>query len=144
MFTVSPLQAIEVWEELMQCLYGDNRYGSTVAEIYLFRVMPLSPYVTAGRPARDMPDSWFGKQFQTEAYAEANKALFELCKLFEKRHDVKLALFDGPMKELVPGQQGWQTGPLPLEDLIADPENPWTHRVHIGILSTPEQLAEAS
>lgn len=116
MFTVSPLQAIDVWEELMRCLYGDNNYGSTVSEIYLYKLMSYSPLVAA------RPNSEEAK----EAYIEANKALHALCKLFEERHEVTLYLFDGPM------ESGFQTGPLPLDELLSD--EPWTHRVHVGLL----------
>ena len=109
---VTPLQIITLWEELLQCVYGDNKFGGTVAEIYLFRFMPHSPCAVA-------PISEVG----LEAYRAANRALYSLCRLFEERNHVELELLDAG----------------PLERLLDD--EPFTHRVHISVKPAPGYIS---
>lgn len=98
-----------LWEQLLQCLYKDNSFGTTVAEIYIYTVMPHSPLVA-------LPDSSY---LATEDYAEANKNLFNLCKIFEERNEAIVRFSDGSALDL----------------LISDPKNPFRHRVHLEVVS---------
>ena len=109
LYQVSTLQIMQLWEELMACVYGKNGYGGNVAEIYLYTVMPSCPYVT---------DDIESKQADQE-FENANKNLYDLCKLFEKRRNVKLFMFEGEK-------------PTSLSALV-DGKILWTHRVHIGV-----------
>lgn len=40
---LSVAQAIDVWGDLCRAYYGDHPYGSNVAEIYAYRIMPFQP-----------------------------------------------------------------------------------------------------
>lgn len=115
MIDVTPAQIMGLWEQLMECLYNDNKYGGHVAEIYLYTVMQRDPLIEMNR---ESPRA-------IERFAEANQTLYELCRIFEERVGVTLWLFENPSGE-------WDD-PLPLDHLIAEPNSPWMHRVHIGI-----------
>ncbi len=93
----------------MQCLYDDNRYGGTIAEIYIYSIMPYNPMIAANS----------NHKWVREDYALANKNLYDLCKLFEERLSTKLYVFELDVAH-------------PLERLLTDLH---THCVHIGILA---------
>lgn len=104
---VSPLQIMGLWEQLMMAYYGQHSYGSSVAEIYLYTVMDRDPWVEINRKSSEA----------TQAYAEANQRLHDLCRLFEQRMECTL-LIDGDVT---------------LNDMIADPTDPNRHRWHIEV-----------
>jgi hypothetical protein len=108
---VSATQIMGLWEQLLQCVHGTNSYGGSVAEIYLYTVMPRDPYTEHNRES----------EHAREAFAAANQTLYDLCRMFEKRNGVRLAMFEG-----------WDKTQS-LDRLIATPHDPWTHRVHIGM-----------
>lgn len=107
LYMVSPVHVMHLWEQLMQCVYRDNSFGTTVAEIYLYTVMPRSPLVEAKING------------MKEEYLAANRNLYDLCKIFEERVGVKLYIDSGDDNR------------QPL-DVLLEPE-PYTHRVHIGV-----------
>ena len=37
------LEAMKIWGELVQCYYGENKYASTTAEIYSYKLEPYTP-----------------------------------------------------------------------------------------------------
>jgi hypothetical protein len=42
MLNISLPNALSIWSDLEAALYGVNNYGGTVAEIYAYRITPLS------------------------------------------------------------------------------------------------------
>lgn len=112
MLNVTPTQIMGLWEQLMRCIYNDSPYAGTVAEIYLYTVMARDPMIELNR---DSTHSF-------EIFAQANQTLYDLCRLFEQRNDVKLSFYDQSLEH----EQS-------LDVLIATPHDPWRHRVHIGL-----------
>lgn len=106
---VSTSQVVDLWEQLMQCLYDDNKYGGRVAEIYIYTMMPHSPAVCMN------PTSTWAK----EEYFEACQRLHALCVAFAERFEV-VVQFEG-------GES--------IDYLIADPLDPFTHRVHLEVVA---------
>ena len=43
--TCSIIEAMKMWGELLECYHGINGYGSTVAEIYSYRLEQYTPTV---------------------------------------------------------------------------------------------------
>ena len=104
LLSVSVVQALSVWEQLTQALYGDNPYGGDVAEIYVHTVMPHSPL--AAQP--------LGESGIT-LYRAGCRTLHGLCRLFEKRMDAVVTNPDGSS----------------IDDMLD--ESPYTHRVHLKV-----------
>lgn len=104
LLSVSTSQALDLWSELHQALFGDNAYGGDVAEIYLFRLMPASPL----NDDRSNP-------MTIAAYRNANHALHGLCRLFEERMPAIVSFEDGTN----------------IDELLADP--PANHRIHLRV-----------
>lgn len=103
LLTISPVQVMDLWEELMSCLYADNKFGGDVAEIYLYRLASFSP------AAVQIDDA------KRDTYLHANRALVELCALFATRQEAVVELADGQ----------------PLAVLLGSDPN--MHRVHIRV-----------
>ena len=109
MKNLSTKQLLGIWEELYDCMLNRNGYGGTVAEIYMYRLMPYNPLLR-------LEDRTSAEA--KEAYAAANRSLYEVCKLFEEQHDEIMIQF---------------AGDHPLELLIQTPDDPFHHRVHIEV-----------
>jgi hypothetical protein len=45
MLSCSTLEAMKIWGELVECYYGENKYASTEAEIYSYRLETYTPSV---------------------------------------------------------------------------------------------------
>lgn len=110
LLSLSPLQAIDLFEEMMRCLYGDNKFGGDVAEIYIFRLMPHSPCANLNQDGT-MSESGL------DAYRDACRRLHALCTLFAERNDAFVSFEDGTSI-----------------DALLDQE-PHTHRVHLRVTS---------
>lgn len=108
MNNLSTKQLLGIWEELYDCMLDRNGYGGTVAEIYMFRLMPYNPLLRLEDRTSEVAK---------EAYAAANRSLYEVCKLFEEHHEVTVR-FEGNHS---------------LEILIDTPDDPFHHRVHIEV-----------
>jgi hypothetical protein len=113
LLSVSPLQVMGLWEELMAALYGDNRYGGRTTEVYLYTMMPHTP--TAVHPIGESG---------LEAYRSACRTLHALCRLFEQR-----------MEAVVEFENGASI------DGLLDHE-PETHRVHLTVTPADRDGAE--
>lgn len=109
LLALNSLQIIGLWEDLMLCLFNKNKYDGTIAEIYMFRLLPADP--AEGNPTHPR---------YVEFYREANRTLYDLCRLFEERQNITLYLFEGENGKAIS-----------LKNLIG--ENMWVYRVHIGI-----------
>jgi len=103
--SVSPLQLLDLWDELHSAAAGTNRYGGDVMEFYFFRLMAQSPAAMHEDPLFD--DDWY----------DAARNLHSICRLFEARHEVTV-VFEG-------GQD---------LDLLLDKGNLNRHRTHLRVI----------
>ncbi len=104
--TISMMQALDVWTDLVEAAGGLHAYGGDVAEIYLYRLLahdPLIPHDERREPRA------------VARYAEANEALHALCSAFEKRTGCVVEFEDG----------------RPMDALLSNP--PQTHRIHLRV-----------
>lgn len=93
LLSASPLQIMELWEELADAANGVNGYGGDVAEIYIYRFMRHSPSVALDRVR--------GTMSCHEDYREANALLHTLCRIFEERRQVRIEMQEGPLDALL-------------------------------------------
>ena len=83
---ISIEQAMDVYNELIDAKNGVNNFGGTVAEIYVYKVMPNSP-------TYDMNIT--GKYFDEENRMLERKAaedFHSLCHIFSKKHEVSITI----------------------------------------------------
>lgn len=86
MFHAGIPQALAVWTHLESALRGEHRYGSDVAEIYVYLLEPRSPM--AEHQARGSGD---GDALRAAARG-ANEDFYELLVLFEEMRDAKVEI----------------------------------------------------
>ena len=107
MINVSPVMVMGLWEDLMDAKTGCNRYGGTVAELYMHRFMGHSPYICLARESED----------SKEDYHAACVTLHSLLTIFAERQECIVQFAGGHSIDL----------------LIENPKDPFTHRVHIEV-----------
>lgn len=114
MFNISILDALSIWSELEAALYGDNKYGGTVAEIYSIHVRPFSPTAWEGYKNQ----SKIGLLFDCliEEATENGKTLYDLLQRFKTRHKCDFEI----------------DGMTPEEALL---ETPFVGRCHVEVLT---------
>lgn len=98
---ISIEQALDAYDELVEAKNGTNRFGGTVAEIYVFRLMPNSPTYSMHIE---------GKYFDEDNRMMEKKSAEDfhtLCHLFSKKHEVDIKI-DGV--ELQKWIEGIRTG----------------------------------
>jgi hypothetical protein len=83
-------QIVGIWSDLDDCFYGKNSYGSSVAEIYLYRVQPNNPSY-----------SFDGGNYSTNVDLKAYDVtgfitLFNIFKLFEEKRNVTIEVDEYP------------------------------------------------
>lgn len=85
MQNLSMVQALSIWSELEAAYYGKNGFGGDTAEIYAYRLMPMSPSFDHRVEVRD------------EFNAQATRSLIALVEHFEETHEcaVYVVLVDG-------------------------------------------------
>lgn len=88
---VSPLQLLDIWDELHSGMSGKNSFGGDVVEVYFYRLMAHSS-LAAVNPTSPLLDEDF--------YASACN-LHAICRLFEKRHDVTITFESGENIDLL-------------------------------------------
>lgn len=108
LLSVSPLQILDIWGELTDCLLHRNSYGSDVAEIYISRTMPSNPHAEIAPRNRDVLND----------YCRANRALYDICRLFEERYDVTVEFEHGESIDILN---------------LPDGGEPITHRAHLRV-----------
>jgi hypothetical protein len=120
MINLSMTQALEIWDELRDCLEGKNRYGGDTAEIYAYRLskehLPL-----------------FAQQQQQEGYGDEAEfqiaaSLTNLVQLFCATHDCIAIIECSGVAHNLTGQvrifpQAGRGGSVP----------PFCHRAHVTI-----------
>jgi hypothetical protein len=104
--SVSPVQLIDLWDQLSSAKAGENKYAGDVAEVYIHSVMPHSFHLADDpRSAR-----------HNESLYIAGSNIHAICRLFEERHKVIVEFDDG--------------GSI---DLLLDKADPYRHRVHLRV-----------
>lgn len=104
--TISMIQALDVWTDLVEAGLGRHGYGGDVAEIYLYRLLSHDPLI---------PHDERREERAVARYREANRALHALCRAFETRTGSRIEFEDGE----------------DVDRLLSD--TPETHRVHLRI-----------
>lgn len=88
---ISINQALNFWDELIQCYYGVNGYGGNVCEIYISSMMEHSS-LYANNPTGAMSES---------ERRHACEAMADLVSRFEDRYsDATVTLHEGPINLL--------------------------------------------
>jgi hypothetical protein len=100
-------QALNVWAELEDAYHGANGFGGDTAEIYAYRLMPMSPSYSI-TSAYEMPEH---PQMERRAWSD----LIELCAKFQQHRNCKVVIDD-----------------VPLED--CDPNGRFIHRSHVQVI----------
>jgi hypothetical protein len=103
LLSISPLQLLDLWDQLTSAEANANRYGGDVAEIYIHRVMPHNPGHALSDRHRD-------------SLRAACNTLHSVFRLFEERHDV--------IVEFESGEN--------IDDL-RDMDEPFGHRIHVRV-----------
>jgi hypothetical protein len=85
LFSISPSQLLDVWDDLHRAMLGNHSYGSNVAEIYMFRVMPHNPLHSIDPFADRMKDEFYVASCNFHA----------IFRLFEERHNVVVEFENG-------------------------------------------------
>ena len=87
--------ALDIWEELVEAYHGVNGFGSTVAEVYAYRLAWRSPYLELPRKDGAEPSSWLDLRPLRSATVSAADALTEICDAFERQHSSASITIDG-------------------------------------------------
>lgn len=118
--TISMTQALDVWSDLMAALYGENKYGGDIAEIYLYRLMTFSPTLASsfeqGVIERDMNNGGIRGEWLCEIVDNANTALHDLLVHFAKQHEAAIEVSGRELGEWLKTAR-------------------FTHRVHVKVTS---------
>lgn len=107
---VSPLQLLDIWDELHSAMSGRNSFGGDVVEFYFYRLMAHSS-LAAVNPTSPLLDDDF--------HAAACN-LHAICRLFENRHEVAITFESG--EDL---------------DLLLDKSDLNRHRIHLRVTHKP-------
>lgn len=117
MHNLSMMQALSIWEELVEALHDKNGFGGNTAEIYIYRLMPYVPLLTG---------SEISEQSKLDACRQANESLVALIQHFETTHDgtsIQIVLECDEEKPAV----DW------IFDLLRNPKASMGHRVHLRV-----------
>jgi len=110
---ISIEQALNIYDELLDAKNGINGYGGTVAEIYVFRVMPYSPFYSMHHE---------GKTFDEDNRMIEKKAAEDfhtLCYIFAKKHEVSIFVNDLELNTWI--------------NQVRSGESVFSHRVHVEV-----------
>lgn len=94
MLELTPKQAMLVFGELIECYYGDHKYGGDSAEIYAYRLAIATPTVSTALSAAAAHATQSGmylnalQDFGNEAAAN----LGGICKLFSEAYDAEVSV----------------------------------------------------
>ena len=115
---ISIEQALDVYDELMEAFNGTNGFGGTVAEIYVFRVMPSSPTYSMHNEGRvwDEDNRMMEKKVAEDFHT--------LCHIFTKKHQVEIKIDEVELHEWI--------------SKIRTGELRFFHRVHVEVIKQPK------
>jgi len=109
--SISTLELLKLYSELIEAYHSINTYGGDEAEIYAYRLLPHSPFLN-----KDMTGP-IALEEKSKLYKQAAHALHDLCYMFKKQYDCKIRI-DNIHYDL------W----------IKKIGNNFQHRVHVKIL----------
>lgn len=92
---ISIEQALDVYDELHDAVNGVNGYGSNVAEIYVFRLLPHSPIYSMGN------DEQYWDEENRIMERKAAEEFHSLCYIFAKKHEAEIKINDVSMHEWI-------------------------------------------
>ncbi len=110
---ISIEQALDIYDDLIAAKDGNHGFGGTVAEIYVFRLMPYSPIYNMH------PE---GKIYDEENRMLEKKAAEDfhtLCYIFSKKHNVEISINDVELHDWI--------------NKIRTNELRFYHRVHVEV-----------
>lgn len=85
MLTCSLIEACKIWSEFSECLDGRNGFGSTVCEIYSYRLQPYHPSFHGEHPAGWKITGLY-RDAERETYESASRSLVWLLEAFCHEH----------------------------------------------------------
>jgi hypothetical protein len=122
MINLSMTQAIELWDELRDCLEGCNRYGGDTAEIYAYRLTK-----------HHVPTKGTGPSYPDEDEFQIAASLTNLVQHFCYRHECKAEItcsgstIQGIVRIFPQLGKGGSVPPFPF-----------SHRAHVKIIREDE------
>ena len=113
MLNISLPNALSIWDELATALHGTNGYGGTVAEIYAYRINPLSSLALTAHKN----DFLSGPSYEAlrEESKQNGEILYTPIKKFQRMHPECRITVDG----------------LSAKKALLD--TPFVHRCHVEI-----------
>ena len=103
-------QAMLIYGELVGCYHNRNGYGGRTAEIYAYRLSPMTTMATAAMSQTNPTGMYFDA---LKEFSEENaKNLNEICQLFLKNFDATITVDEKP---------------------IVDGIDPFSYRVHVKV-----------
>jgi hypothetical protein len=81
LFSISPIQLLNVWDDLYSAMLDNNSYGGDVAEIYLFPIMSPGPMRFSDT--------------SIEERKAVSSNLHAIFRLFEQRHNAIVEFENG-------------------------------------------------
>lgn len=91
LLTVTTLELMRLWGELVEAYHGVHGYGSTVAEVYAYRLMPYTPtaHMEGGEAFRATE---MHQEAVSQVQRNAGMALKELCEQFAESYECEVAI----------------------------------------------------
>lgn len=113
LLTVTLIEMMKLWGDLVECYHGVNAYGGYTAEIYAYRLQSYSPVDHNASVMTDL------KAARTaELNTMAANALASLCEEFARQYECKIYI-DG----------------RDLPDWLMAIGDQFDHRVHVEVMS---------
>jgi hypothetical protein len=85
-------QVLKVWTQLEDAYNGRHNYGGTVAEIYVYLLLPHSPSLVAKPWEPNSYSSRTAWDSDRELYVGVTKDFIEIFKLFEKTRNCSIEI----------------------------------------------------
>ena len=95
--TLSLVQALDVWAELVEAYHGQNGYGGTVAEIYSYALESRSPTAEVANQREAAGETLLPTfvEAQQDQARQSREALESMLVLFGQRYDVVPRIQEG-------------------------------------------------
>ena len=91
LLTVSPIEMMKLWGDLVECYHDVNQYGGNVAEIYAYRFMSFNPTIHSEGLK---PENKFRIEKEVEIVSLAANALASICEEFSRNFDCIVTIND--------------------------------------------------
>lgn len=110
---ISIEQALNIYDELLLTKEGNHGFGGTVAEIYVFRLMPNSPSYSMHHEG----NMWDEDNRMMEK--KAAEDFHTMCHIFSKKHEAKITIDEIDIHEWI--------------NKVRINEIQFCHRVHVEV-----------